>query len=244
MMISIQAKDHADKLLGTDAHLSAEEMVGAIAKASKMCLIVVDFDAKEILYQSSTLLYLREIPTIDKAGNCKHPYWGVVPKNMRRQLTSLQKYYFHEAHRLMANGVLHTCVTDFPIKIGKEVMFINQKFRPVVLDGAGRIKLGVIVLTPSVATEIQSYIISDDGKRMKYDFESACFKGCKSPQTLSTKQEMVLSRAKLGMNAQEIAGRLNMGVYTVRDYLKHVYEKLGTKSLAQALIKLENIHLE
>jgi DNA-binding NarL/FixJ family response regulator len=55
---------------------------------------------------------------------------------------------------------------------------------------------------------------------------------------LTPREEEVLLLLSQGYSNKEIAGRLTMGVETVRSHLKHVYEKMHVRSRAEAVGKM------
>lgn len=54
---------------------------------------------------------------------------------------------------------------------------------------------------------------------------------------LSKRETEVLDLLAEGLRNKEIADRLGLSVETVRDYLKHIYAKLGVSSRTEAALK-------
>lgn len=54
---------------------------------------------------------------------------------------------------------------------------------------------------------------------------------------LSKRETAVLDLLAEGLGNKEIADRLGLSIETVRDYLKHIYAKLGVGSRTEAALK-------
>lgn len=59
---------------------------------------------------------------------------------------------------------------------------------------------------------------------------------------LSKRETEVVDLLAEGLRNKEIAERLNLSVETVRDYLKHIYAKLGVSSRTEAALKYLSVN--
>ena len=112
-------------------------------------------------------------------------------------------------------------------RVGRQTIVTGDggrwRLEVVALSGMGNVPLWLVVLTP---------IRLPDPEELHRRFTDV---------QISRREAEVLSFVLKGHKAGEIAGRLGITQYTVKDHLKHAYAKLGITSRGQLLSRLAEV---
>lgn len=104
--------------------------------------------------------------------------------------------------------------------------YLLKKTQPIrILEAIRDASEGGSPMTPYIAKKVLDLF----KKRVASDAE------IKSP--LSEREREILSLIVIGLNNQEISERLFISIQTVRNHIRHIYEKLHVHSKTQAVIK-------
>jgi len=218
--------------------------VHSMAKLKNVSCLVVDFTTREIVYQSRSLLYIDEAMPEDKHRNCLNPYWSYVREDVQEQLIRIKDDGLSCADWLSpADFRTHVCTTDFPIIIGEKQVFVHQEFSPLLMCQNGSIRLGLFVMSSSACEEIESYIETESGLILKYNFENNKYEKCKERFHLTSKEMSILRCLMKRKKTEEISQILGMAANTVRKHRRNIYAKLGAHSKDDVIIIANNYHL-
>ncbi len=218
------------------------EAVDAFARLTNSSCVVIDLEKHKIVYKSSTLLYVDEAGPSDKQRDCDNPYWALLPDEYIDSLAEVRKIYLHYC-RVFNNPQDHYSTTDFPIIVNGHELFINQKFSSLLSYPDGTIKLGLCLMSPSTRNKLESHIITESGKKLRYDFTNGKYVEENTRIDLSKTEKVVLTRMMKGMTSKEIANEQGMSISTIKTYRTRIFKKLGVKSMHEALVVIEKYHL-
>lgn len=220
------------------------EGVDDFARLTNSSCIIIDFDQHEIIYRSPRLLYVDEANGVDIQRKCENPYWALAPEDTISSLVEMRKQYPVGGHLIpMDEYAKHICIIDYPITLHGEEFYVNQRFTPLVMRNDGITKIGLFMFSPSASKNMESFIITASGQRLRYDFEKKRFNEFNLKTTLSLVEKVILQRVQKGMKIEEIADNLNMSVSTVKTHRMRVFKKLGVKTISEALTIVGNYHL-
>lgn len=103
--------------------------------------------------------------------------------------------------------------------------YLLKKSSPItLLNGIKDVYNGGSVLTPSVAKQIMTL------------FKNYIPQSDKEIENLSSREVQILSMIVDGLNNNEIAEKLFISIETVRNHIRHIYEKLNVHSKSQAVV--------
>ena len=119
----------------TDEHLrNMLDVVDAFARINGLSCFVIDFDEHNMLYRSEELLYVNEASYKDKQRECANPYWEIISDDTLNKLISIRNNYLTLNYELPREEYLHhVCTIDYPLIVGGKVIYINQRFTPLIL---------------------------------------------------------------------------------------------------------------
>ena len=223
---------------------STIDAIDSVARLSDSSYIIIDLEEKKIIYTSRTLLYISDSTLKDKQRECENPYWALVPDNAVDPLIEVRKNYLHYCHiyNVKESGS-HYSTTDFPIMINGREFFINQKFTPLLAYPDGTVKLGLVVISPTNCKKLESNIVTDDGRILRYDFEKQCYRDANGIGNLSRKEKIVLTRMMKGMTNAQISEELNICISTIKTLRSRIFKKLGVETMNEAPAVVSKFHL-
>lgn len=103
--------------------------------------------------------------------------------------------------------------------------YLLKKSSPIILLNAIKdVYNGGSALTPSVAKQIMTL------------FKNYIPQSDKEIENLSSREIQILSMVVDGLNNNEIAEKLFISIETVRNHIRHIYEKLNVHSKSQAVV--------
>ena len=221
---------------------AAIEAINTFAGLTNSSCVVIDLEEHKIVYKSNTLLYVDEAGPSDKQRDCDNPYWALLPDEYIESLAEVRRNYLHFC-RFFNKPQSHYSTTDFPIIVNGHELFINQKFSSLLSYSDGTIKLGLCLMSPSTRNKLESHIITESGRKLRYDFNNGKYGEENTRKDLSKTERIVLTRIMKGMTSKEIANELKASVSTIKTYRTRIFKKLGVKSMHEALVVIEKYHL-
>lgn len=224
--------------------ISMINAVSSFARITNSSCLVLDFDKHEILYKTARMLYLDEAGLDDFKRDCPNPYWSLVSENTLAHLIRLRNNYPLNGQMMdYEDYKTQVCVIDYPITIRKRDFYINQKFTPLVMRSDGITKIGLFVINPSTRNSFESYIITQSGKRWRYDSQIGQFRTYNLNKTLSIVENIIIQRMRRGMTNEQIAKELNLSVPTIKTHRMRIFKKLNVETMNEALTLIGNYHL-
>lgn len=218
--------------------------INTVAGLSNSSCVVIDLEEEKVLYKSNTLLYADEATPADRQRDCENPYWALLPDEYVDRLAEVRSNYLHYCKIFNADkDRAHYSTTDFPIIVNGHEFYVNQKFAPLLTYPDGTIKLGICLMSPSTCNILESYIITESGKKLHYNFSTGKYKEENIKIDLSKRERIVLTRIMKGMTSKEIAAELNMSVSTIKTFRSRIFKKLEVKSMHEALVIATKYHL-
>lgn len=229
----------------TDEHLrNILNVIDAIARTSGLSCFVIDFDDHCILYRSEYLIYVNEASYKDKQRECTNPYWELISDDTLNKLVSIRNNYLTLNYELPRKEYQqHVCTIDYPIVVGGNEIYINQRFTPLILHEKNIAKIGLFIVENSTQKSFESFIITPSGKRWRFDIEKEQYIGFELGRALSLVEKAILQRARKGMTSEEIAADLYVSINTVKTHRLRIFQKLGVHSLQEALSVVGNYKL-
>lgn len=111
------------------------------------------------------------------------------------------------------------------MRAGASGYLIKDVFGDQLLKAVRGVLAGEVVLSPPVAEQL----IKQAGKAKAKTIT------LKTGERLSTRDLEMLRLAASGMSNKEISEKMNLSLFTVKTYFKHIYGKLGTRSRTEAV---------
>jgi len=222
---------------------TVKSIATAASLANASCL-VADFDKKRIIFRSDTLLYINETISTDILWKCDNSYWSLIPKDVRSKLARLKDNYLRFSRTLnRKDGDSHIITSDYPIMVNGKLLYVNQRFSPLVANSGGRVRVGVFFFYLSSRKCTDCFIIAKSGKRWRYNFQREAFDEFVLQKPITERERIILQRARIGMSMNEISANMNISVPTVKTHINHVLRKLGVGSLEEAYTIIKNYQL-
>ena len=218
--------------------------IKAVTDLGNISCLVVDFSNRQVIFQSQTLLYIGNDPADGAGRSCVNPYWSYVPDGIVELLLLLKRNGLQTARKFpLTDYKTHICTTDFPIIIGGKKIFIHQKFKPLMLGPDGEITLGLFLISSSACEEIESYIETESGLILKYNFKNNQYVKCKERFHLTKTEKTIVACLTKKMKTEDISKELGMSVNTVRKHRRNIYAKLDAHSKDDVIVIANNYHL-
>ena len=98
-------------------------------------------------------------------------------------------------------------------------------------------------MSPSTRNKLESHIITELGRKLRYDFNNGKYVEENTRIDLSKTERIVLTRIMKGMTSKEIADEQGMSISTIKTYRTRIFKKLGVKTMHEALVVIEKYHL-
>lgn len=143
--------------------------------------------------------------------------------------------FIHEIHRHSKNTyiVMSTIYDDDEhifnaLRAGANGYLLKGQRRVQLLEQLKGILSGIPPLSAAVAERILDYFHQPELKQVKLETVMS---------HLTTRETEVLTLLAKGCSRKEVSNLLNISIYTVSDYIKTTYKKLGVHNCAEATLE-------
>jgi DNA-binding CsgD family transcriptional regulator len=118
-------------------------------------------------------------------------------------------------------------------------LMLCHKIKPVFINGKIRYGLCAITISRMLKPGNLRVYFNNDRKPEEYDFNIGAWIKC-NPEPLTEREIEILRLAKRGFNEREIAEQMGRTYDRVRHIISDICQKLGVKTLEQAIIHASN----
>jgi DNA-binding NarL/FixJ family response regulator len=144
---------------------------------------------------------------------------GLKSNNSMKVLESIKKQHPHTEVVVMDLIPVHSEVAEF-VKAGVAGFILKDATLDDFLHTIRSVVKGVKILPPTVADSLFSQIVEHALQNGKIDEVMSTLK-------MTTREYDVISHIATGKSNREIAGALNIAVYTVESHIRHILDKLA-----------------
>lgn len=225
------------------AHLELlKRAIDAMANATYQSIYVIDYFKREFLHVASNPLFLcghtaEEVCQMGYAFYIEH-----VPIDEQAMLTEINEAGFQKFNDTPLDERKGCFMSyDFHI-LGDETSFlVNHKITPFALADDGRAWLAMCVVSLSSHSEPGhiEFHKKGDAKYWEYSLDHHRWI-LKEAVTLRPQEKQVLILSAQGYTVAQIADKMCRSVDTIKTYKRLMFERLGTRSITEALTLATN----
>ncbi len=197
--------------------------IDAMANATYQSIYVIDYFKREFLHVASNPLFLggHTAEQMKKMGY--RFYIEHVPENEQAMLLEINSAGFKKFND------------------GENRFLINHKMTPFAYADDGRLWLAMCVVSLSSHSEAGHIELRKKGASTywEYSLEQHCWL-TRETLTLRPQEKQVLILSAQGLTVAQIADKMNRSVDTIKTYKRVMFERLGTRSITEALTLATN----
>ena len=225
------------------AHLELlKRAVDAMANATYQSIYVIDYFKREFLHVASNPLFLcghtaEEVQYMGYAFYIEH-----VPKEEQAILTEINEAGFNKFNSTPLNERKGCFMSyDFHISDGEDTFLVNHKITPFALADDGRAWLALCVVSLSPHSEPGHIEFHKKGDARYWEYSLDYHRWIpKEAVTLRPQEKQVLILSAQGYTVAQIADKMCRSVDTIKTYKRLMFERLGTRSITEALTLATN----
>ena len=225
------------------AHIEMlKRAVDAMANATYQSIYVIDYFKREFLHVASNPLFLggHTAEQMKKMGY--QFYLEHVPEAEQAMLLEINTAGFKKFNSIPVeerNGYFISY--DFHIEDGEKRFLINHKMTPFALADDGRLWLSMCVVSLSSHSEPGHIELRKKGAPSYWEYSLDCHQWItKETVKLRPQERQVLILSAQGLTVAQIADTMNRSIDTVKTYKRVMFERLGTRSITEALTLATN----
>jgi DNA-binding CsgD family transcriptional regulator len=234
--------------ISQDDYARANEYVRALKSMAKIAyesIYVIDYFAMDFLYVSDNPLFLCGL-TPEEVMKLGYDFYAThVPEeelDMLLKVNSLGFRFFNS--QPVEERDLLSISYDFHIVNNGVKFLVNHKLTPLAMDSNGHMWLGVCYVSISNHDKPGNIEIRKIGQSSFWRYDMLLdrwmtVEGVK----LSIGEKEVLLLSAQGMTVDEIAKQVNRSKDSIKSRRRSIFEKLGVKSISEALAFVRNYKL-
>lgn len=220
------------------------EAIDAAMRITGQSAIIIDFDKHKLIYRTENLIYIDEANKNDYLRQCPNPYWSLVSEETLGKLVCMRDHFLQSNTELPMDVFSRIiCNINYPIQLRGHELYISQQFTPLLMRSDGITKVGLIIFNPSNLKSIESGIFISGVRRFRFDFAQKKYIETDMCPILSNAEKVILNRARMGYNINQIAQSLFISPNTVKTHRRRIFNKLKVKSITEALAVIDNSYL-
>ena len=213
-------------------------VANSIAQVAYESMYVIDYYKKNFLYVSDNPLFLCGLTSKEVMGMGYGFYRSHVPEDEIEMLLEINAAAFGFLNRQpIEDRNLISISCDFHIKNGNgNQILINHKLTPLAMDPSGHLWLAVCCVSLSSHDKPGHIIARKAGNSAYWSYGLSSKRWAKVEKTLLADAEKeVLQLSAQGMTIEDIAIKLNRSKDAIKSRRRAIFEKLGVKSISEAI---------
>ncbi len=217
----------------------------AISKIAYESVYIIDYYAKNFLYVSPNQLFLCGFSPEEVKEMGYNFYTTRVPEDEVSLLLKINAigFRFFYNHSLEERP-LFSISYDFHIKNNGEYVLINHKLTPLAMDPYGHMWLAMCFVSISNHDKPGNIEVRKIGQSDYWKFDLDLDRWIKVPGVkLSDGEKEVLLLSARGLTVDEIAERVHRAKDSIKSRRRAIFEKLGVKSISEAIAFATNYKL-
>ncbi|NIM34797.1 MAG: helix-turn-helix transcriptional regulator [Hydrotalea flava] len=210
----------------------------AFARTAHQCIYIIDYYKKGFLYVSENPLFLCGQSAKSVLNSGYDFYATHVPADELNMLLEINEAGFKFYNKIPVYEKLKYSISfDFHlIHPNKQLVLINHKLTPLVLDKQHNIWLALCVVTHSTSKTAGNIIIFKQGTSKRFEYDPATKEWAEQKKIkLSAPEKEILTLSIQGYTMDEIAVKLKIVTATVKFHKKNIFRKLRVKNITQAI---------
>ena len=225
------------------AHLEMlKRAIDAMANATYQSIYVIDYFKREFLHVASNPLFLGGHTAEQMKEMGYQFYIEHVPESEQAMLLEINSAGFKKFNDIPLderNGYFISY--DFHIEDGENRFLINHKMTPFALADDGRLWLAMCVVSLSSHSEPGHIQLRKKGASTYWEYSLEYHRWLKRDTVKLRQQEkQVLMLSAQGYTVAKIADKMCRSVDTIKTYKRLMFERLGTRSITEALTLATN----
>lgn len=216
--------------------------IDAMANATYQSIYVIDYLKKGFLHVASNPLFLCGHTAEEVRQMGYRLYIDHVPAEEQPMLTEINEVGFKRFNEEPINARSRCYMSyDFHIVNREDRFLVNHKITPFALAPDGRAWLAMCVVSLSHHSTPGHIEFHRKGRPTywEYDLESHCWQQ-RMIITLKPQEKQVLILSAQGYTVQQIAEKMCRALDTVKTYKRALFERLGVRSITEALTVATN----
>ena len=234
------SKNSIDKLADTELSNVNNYLKGikAFARTTYQSVYVIDYQTRSFEFVSDNPLFLCG-HTANKVQEMGYAFYFkyVIPSDLDL-LLKINTIGFEFYDRLpIEDRELYSISYDFHLKNQNgNVILINQKLTPVILNSEGKIWKALCIVSLSSEQQAGNIRIFKHGENVfsEYDLEGGFWKKAEKI-ILSDREKEIMHFSTTGLTITEIAEKLFISPDTVKFHRRKLFEKLNVSNIAEAI---------
>jgi len=218
----------------------------AFSQATSQSIYIIDYYKRGFLYVSDNPLFLCGHTAAQVLNMGYLFYLNYVPEKDLELLLEINeagfKFYKDIPH---PNRLEYIISYDFHlIQPNKQLLLINHKLTPLVLDKQFNMWLALCIVSHSSNNTPGNIDIrkKGDSKIFEYDLELKEWR-LKSKLNLTSMQKEILRFSIQGFTMEEIAKKIHLSLSTIKFHKKNIFKKLDVKNISEAILFALNYNL-
>ncbi len=225
-----------------DAYIRSAE---AFSRTTYQSVYIIDYARQNFLYVSPNQVFLADLSPDEMKRIGYRFYLDYVPEDERDLLLSLNKAGFSYYNSLPVEERWEWYITyDFHILTGDRKVLVTHKLTPLALTDDGEIWLALCVVSASNHTTSGHVEVHKSGSPEYYEYNPATRRWIerRMPQ-LSETEKSIITLSMQGYTMAEIADKICLSAETIKKYRQRIFEKLGVRNIAEAIVTATNSKL-
>lgn len=216
--------------------------IDAMANATYQSIYVIDYFKREFLHVASNPLFLASHTAEQMREMGYRFYIDHVPGDEQAMLLELNTAGFKKFDGIPVEERMSYFMSyDFHIVDGDNRFLVNHKITPFALADDGRLWLAMCVVSLSSRSEAGHILFRKKGAASywEYSLEHHLWL-TREAVTLRPQEKQVLILSAQGYTVAQIADKMCRSIDTIKTYKRLMFERLGTRSITEALTLATN----
>lgn len=218
----------------------------AFSQATSQSIYIIDYYKRGFLYVSDNPLFLCGHPAAQVLNMGYLFYLNHVPEKELELLLEINEAGFKFYKDIPPLNRLEYIISyDFHlIQPNKQLLLINHKLTPLVLDKQFNMWLALCIVSHSSNNTVGNINIrkKGDSKFFEYDLELKEWR-LKSKIKLTSTQKEILRLSIHGFTMEEIAKKIHLSLSTIKFHKKNIFKKLDVKNISEAILFALNYNI-
>jgi DNA-binding CsgD family transcriptional regulator len=207
----------------------------ALARLSYKSLYIIDYFKKGFYYVSDNPLFLCGYTSEEVKAMGYAFYMDNVPPEELPLLVEINRAGFKFFNERPPEERLQYAISyDFHLKKGKKEWLVNHKLTPILLNSNGECWLALCMVSLSTYHTAGHVIIQREGESDYWELERHKWMPRKGI-VLNEREKGILSLSTEGYTMDEIAEVLCLGLNTIKNHKRALFNKLHVKNIGEAI---------
>ena len=211
--------------------------IDGVACASYNSYYVIDYYKHDFLYVSNNPLFLCGCEPEYVCGLGHEFYLKHVPESEHQFLLTVNHVGFDFFEDIPITERMDYIISyEFHLQTESNLILVNHKLKPVLLDKNGHVWLAVCVVSLSSHKDAGHITMRRIGSPEEWEYSLAeCQWKKLSPIKLSATEKSILRLSAQGYTMEQIVETIGISINTVKFHKRRLFRKLQVESITEAL---------